>query len=99
MACLRLLSGSIASCGDEIALWYIPMSSALRLEYLAALGLETWVVRGKSTVSRETALPDALEAPAPRDVPAPRDRLALRDMPAPRDAHAPPDPPPPPRSP
>jgi uracil-DNA glycosylase len=49
MAYLRPPSGSTASCGDEIALWYIRiMSSALRREYLAALGLQTWVVRGKS---------------------------------------------------
>jgi uracil-DNA glycosylase family 4 len=67
------------------------MNSALRLEYLAALGLETWVVRGKPPESRETAPPDALEAPAPRDVPAPRDRLAPRDVPAPRDRLAPRD--------
>ena len=88
MACLRPLSGSIASCGDEIAPWYIPMNSALRLEYLAALGLETWVVRGKPPESRETAPPDALEAPAPRDMPAPRDVPAPRDADAPRDASA-----------
>jgi len=50
------------------------MSSALRREYLAALGLETWVVRGKS-LSPETALPDA---PAPREVPASREALASR---------------------
>jgi DNA polymerase len=81
------------------------MSSALRLEYLAALGLETWVVRGKSP-SRETALPDTLgprevltprealaprEVLAPRDVPASRDRLAPRDADAPRDRPAPRD--------
>jgi hypothetical protein len=36
------------------------MSSALRREYLAALGLETWIVRGKSPVSHETAPTDAL---------------------------------------
>lgn len=44
------------------------MSSALRREYLAALGLETWVVRGKPPVSRGTSPPDM---PAPRDMPAP----------------------------
>jgi len=38
------------------------MSSALRREYLAALGLETWVVRGKALEARETAPPDTLAA-------------------------------------
>jgi uracil-DNA glycosylase family 4 len=58
------------------------MSSALRREYLAALGLETWVVRGKSPQPRETASPDALaprEGPAPRDNDAPRDSSAARE--------------------
>jgi DNA polymerase len=61
------------------------MSSALRREYLAALGLETWVVRGKSPASRVTA---ASDAPAARDVPAPHDMPASRDIPAPRDMPA-----------
>jgi uracil-DNA glycosylase family 4 len=58
------------------------MSSALRREYLAALGLQTWVVRGKSAVSHEAA---------PREAPAPREALAPREAPAPRDAGAPRD--------
>jgi len=44
------------------------MNSALRQEYLAALGLETWVVRGKTPTSRETA--------ALREVPEARERGA-----------------------
>jgi DNA polymerase len=82
------------------------MSSALRREYLAALGLETWVVRGKAPVSREAAAPAALapseaiapsEAFAPREglAPsaglAPRDELATREGLAPRVAGAPRD--------
>src|SRR5229473_610903 len=46
------------------------MSSALRREYLASLGLETWVVRGKSSLPGETA----------------RDAVALRETPAAREA-------------
>ena len=61
------------------------MSSALRREYLAALGLETWVVRGKSPRPRETAPPDA---PASRDIREPRKMPASRDMPEPRDPGA-----------
>jgi DNA polymerase len=67
------------------------MSSALRREYLAALGLETWVVRGKSAARGKSAVsheapPDAL---APRDMPTPREVLAPREAPAPREARAP----------
>jgi uracil-DNA glycosylase family 4 len=65
------------------------MSSALRREYLAALGLETWVVRGKSPELRETALSDALaprDMPA-REVPAPRE-VPAREVPAPREVPA-----------
>src|SRR5579863_293932 len=72
MAYLRPLSGPIASCGDEIARSCRPMSSALRREYLAALGLETWVVRAKS--------------PPPREVPASREAVAHRDSSAAREA-------------
>jgi DNA polymerase len=80
------------------------MSSALRREYLAALGLETWVVRGKPAVSREVAPSDA---PVPRDMPmpregsvprqasapgeVPREAPASREAPAPREALAPRD--------
>jgi DNA polymerase len=58
------------------------MSSSLRREYLAALGLETWVVRGKSPRPRATAPPDA---PASRDMREPGDMPASRDTPASRD--------------
>jgi uracil-DNA glycosylase family 4 len=58
------------------------MSSALRREYLAALGLETWVARGKSPEARETAPPDV---PALREVPAQHEVPAQRDAGAPRD--------------
>lgn len=50
------------------------MNPALRGEYLAALGLETWVVRGKSVPA---IVP--LEAPVPRDVNAPPDSCASRE--------------------
>lgn len=59
------------------------MSSALRREYLAALGLETWVVRGKSAVAHEAAPSDA---PAPREVPAPPEAGAPRDSSPAREA-------------
>src|ERR1700676_2325129 len=97
MVYLHPLFGPIASCGDEIARRYIPMSSALRREYLAALGLETWVVRGKPAVSHDAAPSDA---PVPRDMPMPREGsvpgkapapgevLAPREAPAPREASA-----------
>jgi DNA polymerase len=54
------------------------MSSALRREYLAALGLETWVVRAKSPRSSETAPPDA---PASHAMPEPREMRKPRNMP------------------
>src|SRR5258705_1523092 len=82
MASLRPRSGCTAGCAGEIARWYPRMSSALRREYLAALGLETWVVRGKPPGSPETARPDA---PALRDLPEPRDTPELRDLLEPRD--------------
>ena len=65
MAYLRPLSGPTASCGEDTARRYNRMSSALRREYLAALGLQTWVVRGK--------------APMPREVLAPCDSSAARE--------------------
>jgi uracil-DNA glycosylase family 4 len=67
------------------------MSSALRREYFAALGLETWIVRGKAPLPGETELPDApasLEVPAPHGIPASREVLAPREVPAPRDTDA-----------
>jgi uracil-DNA glycosylase len=70
------------------------MSSALRREYLAALGLETWVVRGKPAVSHDVAPSDA---PVPRDMPMPRKGSVPRkasapgEVLAPRDAGAPRD--------
>jgi uracil-DNA glycosylase len=76
------------------------MSSALRREYLAALGLETWVVRGKSAVSHDVAPSDASaprdmpmpregSVPAPREAPASREERAPNEAPAPRGARAP----------
>src|SRR5258708_37143538 len=82
MAYLRPLSGSTASCGDGIARSCRPMNSALRREYLAALGLETWVVRGKSPLPSEAASPDA---PAARESPAPREFPASHEVPASRE--------------
>jgi DNA polymerase len=52
------------------------MSSALRREYLAALGLETWVVRGKAPVSREMPPPAPL---VPRETPPPAALLVPRE--------------------
>src|SRR5260370_37722294 len=91
MADLRPPSGPSASCGGGIARSCTPMSSALRREYLAALGLETWVVRGKSPPSRETARPDTLatrELAVPREFPASREVLAPREIVAPRNTGA-----------
>src|ERR1700704_2419868 len=77
MACPRPLCGPTASCGDATARRYRRMSSALRREYLAALGLETWVVRGKSPEPRDTAPPDTLAArEAGIDWPELRERVA-----------------------
>ena len=60
------------------------MSSALRREYLAALGLETWVARGKSPLPHETA-PDSLslrEAPTPHEVSGSPEIVTPRRVPA-----------------
>ena len=51
------------------------MNPGLRHEYLAALGLQTWVARTHEA-------PAARAAPAPRDAPALRDARVLRDAPA-----------------
>jgi uracil-DNA glycosylase family 4 len=72
------------------------MSNAPRREYLAALGLETWVLRGKSPLPHETA-PDSLslrEATAPHEVSGSREIVTPREVPAspkvlaPRDTNA-----------
>src|ERR1700685_4184918 len=47
MASPRPRYGFTASCAGEIVRPFTPMNSALRREYLAAMGLETWAVRGK----------------------------------------------------
>ena len=51
------------------------MNPGLRHEYLAALGLQTWVARTHEA-------PAARAAPAPRDATALRDARVLRDAPA-----------------
>src|SRR5260370_32979319 len=66
------------------------MSSALRKEYLAALGLETWTLRGPATAASEpVAAPFDESAPvvaaAPREA-ARRDNVAPGDAAAPREA-------------
>src|SRR5580700_7867461 len=85
----RLRCGFIASCAGEIARPFTPMNSALRHEYLTALGLETWVVRGKSkpanppresVVSREAPLMP--EAPMSREAPMMRETPMSREAPA-----------------
>src|ERR1700737_1495298 len=83
MAYLHPLSGPTASCGDDTARRHRRMSSALRREYLTALGLETCVLRGTSPEWRETPPPDTLP---PRETGAPRDAGASRDSPAAREA-------------
>src|SRR5216684_2367637 len=67
-----------------------PMSSALRKEYLAALGLETWTLRGSAAAASEpVAAPFNESAPVVAAVPretARRDELAPGDAAAPREA-------------
>jgi DNA polymerase len=58
------------------------MSSALRKEYLAALGLETWTLRGPAAASEPVAAPCET---AQRDEIAPGDATAPREA-APREA-------------
>lgn len=74
------------------------MNSVLRREYLATLGLETWVVRGKSAQAgapREITAPVETAAAGPRAVPveapivrtrAAPDPLSSHETPRPRDA-------------
>src|SRR5260221_7969130 len=62
------------------------MSSALRKEYLAALGLETWTLRGPAAASEPVAAP--FDEPVPLVAAAPRE-TAQRDEVAPGDATAP----------
>jgi uracil-DNA glycosylase family 4 len=62
------------------------MSSALRKEYLAALGLETWTLRGPAASSEPVAAP--FDEPVPVVAAAPRE-AARRDEVAPGDAAAP----------
>jgi uracil-DNA glycosylase family 4 len=61
------------------------MSSALRKEYLAALGLETWTLRGPAASSEPVAAP--FDEPVPVVAAAPRE-AARRDVVAPGDAAA-----------
>jgi uracil-DNA glycosylase family 4 len=61
------------------------MSSALRKEYLAALGLETWTLRGPAASSEPVAAP--FDEPVPVVAAAPRE-AARRDEVAPGDAAA-----------
>jgi uracil-DNA glycosylase family 4 len=56
------------------------MNSALRHEYLAALGLETWVVRGKSTpASPPREAMELREVPVLREAPALGETAAARE--------------------
>jgi uracil-DNA glycosylase len=63
------------------------MNPALRQEYLAALGLETWVMRGKSALAAASpgiiARPDAIATTRP---PAPQALLSPAEPSRPRDA-------------
>jgi DNA polymerase len=66
------------------------MSSTLRKEYLAAMGLETWTLRGSAAAASEpVAAPLNESAPATAAVPreaARRDEVAPGDAAAPREA-------------
>jgi DNA polymerase len=62
------------------------MSSALRKEYLAALGLETWTLRGPAAAAEPVAVP--FDESAPLVAAAPRE-AARRNEVAPGDATAP----------
>jgi DNA polymerase len=62
------------------------MSSALRKEYLAALGLETWTLRGPAAASEPVTAP--IDEPVPVVAAAPSD-AARRDEVGPGDATAP----------
>jgi uracil-DNA glycosylase family 4 len=55
------------------------MSNALRREYLAALGIESWAVRGKSApleISAPLERPVPIERPTPRKISPPREVTA-----------------------
>jgi uracil-DNA glycosylase family 4 len=60
------------------------MNSALRREYLAAMGLQGWVVRGKASPQIEAAARPAAAVPpemaAPQRAAKPREAAALRDV-------------------
>src|SRR5271154_5712159 len=69
MDCRHPPYGCTASCAGEIARRYIRMNSALRQEYLAALGIESWVARANSAPADTLREPVAPLARAPRDTP------------------------------
>jgi DNA polymerase len=71
------------------------MNSVLRREYLAALGLETWVVRGQSAQAaapREIISPVETPAPRPRAVPVEAPVVRTRAAPDPLSSHETPRP-------
>jgi DNA polymerase len=71
------------------------MNSVLRREYLAALGLETWVVRGQSAPAaapREIVAPVETPAPRPRPVPVEAPAVRTRAAPDPLSSHETPRP-------
>src|SRR5271154_883441 len=73
MPCLRPLSGCIASCGAGAVRYpSFLMSSPLRQEYLAALGLKSWTLREKPGVLAAAALAP-VSAPEASDVSAARE--------------------------
>src|ERR1700722_4980950 len=90
MACRRLRFGVIASCAGEIVRSYKRMNSALRREYLAAMGLQGWAVRGKSPPQLQVVAPP--EAAPPEAVPpeaAPPETVAQRVVAQPREVATP----------
>jgi uracil-DNA glycosylase family 4 len=62
------------------------MNSALRREYLAAIGIQGWVVRGKSSLQVETAA--QLRAPAPLEAAVSRESASPREAAIPRETAA-----------
>src|SRR5580704_13325348 len=94
MPCRRPSYGPTGRCaggraGPPCRMMSRPMSSALRKEYLAALGLQTWTLRRPAAASEPVAAPFNESAPVAAAVPresARRDELAPGDAAAPHEA-------------
>src|ERR1700675_820313 len=66
MPCRRRPCGCSASCGGGIEPWH-NMNNASRREYLAALGITHWAVRGQPKPATANEMPGAIELPAARE--------------------------------